>query len=79
MVDVFKSHVQDAISFIRHPAANLENNTSDERFTVTASNRVAIEKQRKRLATKENEKQVSDSSKLDERTRRSMCRQFDGY
>lgn len=60
MVDVFKSHVQDAFGFIRHPVANLENNTSDERFTVTASNRVAIEKQRKRLANKETEKQVRD-------------------
>lgn len=64
MVDVFKSHVQDAFGFVRHPVASLENNTSDERFTVTASNRVAIEKQRKRLANKETEKQVGDSSRL---------------
>lgn len=58
MVDVFKSHVQDAFSFIRHPVTNLENNTSDERFTATASNRVAIEKRRKQNINKENEKQV---------------------
>lgn len=63
MVDVFKSHVQDAFSFIRHPGAPLENSASDERFTATASNRAAIEKQRRRLADKENEKQVCDSMK----------------
>lgn len=58
MVDVFKSHVQDAFSFIRHPAGNLENNASDERFTSSVLNRVAIERQRKRLVEQENEKQV---------------------
>lgn len=66
MVDVFKTHVQDAFSYIRHPVGNLENNVSDERFTATASNRAAIEKQRKRLVNKENEKQVSNSEREEE-------------
>lgn len=58
MVDVFKSHLQDAYSSLIGPFGNSENITSDERFTATASNRVAIEKRRKRLVNEETEKQV---------------------
>lgn len=58
MVDVFKAHVQDAFGYIRHPVAHLENNTSDERFTASASNRKAIERELKRQVNNEIEQQV---------------------